>query len=205
MRSYRFGIAVAGALVLGMLALAIARIGEAGSPADFTGTAYTPPQPAAEFALVDHHGREATLRDHRGKAVLLFFGYTHCPDVCPLTLQKLSRVVGTIAADTSDLRILLITVDPARDTPAALAEYVTRFGPFVTGLTGDSLALGALRTEYGAFAGAPAPGHEGMAMEISHTSRVFGVDRSGDLRVLLPMDEPDEVIARDIEVLLRDR
>lgn len=201
MRSSRLAIALAG--VLALVGFTLARAVTSGSNETFTGTAYSPPQPASDFALTDNRGRDVTLEDFRGRALLMFFGYTRCPDICPMTLQKLSRVVTRVGADTMDLRILLVTVDPDRDTPEVLDEYLSRFGPHTVGLTGDSAALADLRTGYGIYAALPGDSHEGMSMDIAHTASVLGIDRSGDLRVLLPMHEPDDVIARDVEILLR--
>lgn len=193
------------ALSIVVIGFVLVRAGVAGADQSFTGTSYDPPDPAADFSLIDHEGRSVSVEDYRERALLMFFGYTHCPDVCPITLQKLSRIVGEMDVDTTDLRILLVTVDPERDTPEVLAEYVRRFGPFPIGLTGDSAALEQVRSSYGIYADAPMDDHQhGQMVEISHTTAVLGIDRSGDRRVLLPMDQDDEVIARDIELLLRD-
>lgn len=200
MKTTWIAITAVGALVAAMLAFALIR-GLPGAERDFTGTEYDPPRAVGSFSLVDHHGREVALDGYRGKALLVFFGFTHCPDVCPLTMQKLSRVLEDMDADTSRVRLLLVTVDPERDTPVALAEYVDRFGPYAVGVTGDSATLAELRQEFGVYAGAhPALGDQ---MEITHTPAVFGVDRNGEIRVLLPMEAPDETIARDIELLMR--
>lgn len=191
-------------ILAALLVLALFRAHLAAAPPAFHATAYEPPDQAPRFTLTDHTGAPRSLADLRGSAVLLFFGYTHCPDVCPTTLQKLSRVVDGMDVDTTDLRILLVTVDPERDTPRVLADYVRRFGPFPIGLTGDSASLARMREDYGIYADEPVGDHHhGQAVDISHTPAVLGIDRSGDLRVLLPMDQPDEVVARDIELLLR--
>ncbi|HEX2210748.1 MAG TPA: SCO family protein, partial [Longimicrobium sp.] len=141
------------ACVLVMTAIVVAAaVAVAPRPAPrFHGTTYTEVLPAAEFALTDHDGRAVSLRSYRGAPVLLFFGYTHCPDVCPLTLDRLSRALRVAGRDASDVRILLVTLDPARDTPAALKTYAARFGPAVTGLTGDTAALARARRGYGAY------------------------------------------------------
>lgn len=200
MRTTWIAITTVGALVAAMLAFALIR-GLPGAERKFTGTAYDPPRAVGNFSLVDHRGREVALDAYHGKALLVFFGFTHCPDVCPLTMQKLSRVLADMDADTARIRLLLVTVDPARDTPAALAEYVERFGPHAVGITGDSTTLAGLRQEFGVYAGAhPALGDR---MEITHTPAVFGVDRNGEIRVLLPMEAPDATIARDIDLLMR--
>lgn len=175
--------------------------GAGGGEPRFHGTAYLPPAEAADFPLIDQRGRAARISDFRGSAALLFFGYTTCPDVCPLTLTKLSRVVGALGKDAERVRILLVTTDPSNDTPAALARYTARFDTPVVGLTADSATLTAMRAAYGVYA-APSPAHAGHGM--THTPAVFGIDPAGQIRVLLPMEQPDEVIAGDVRALLRE-
>lgn len=198
MRPAGLGIAAAAALAVVLLGVVVVR---AGSPlaGEFTGTAYDPPMAAPHFELTDHRGRSVTLEDYRGKALLVFFGFTNCPDVCPLTLRKLARVLSSMRADTADVGILLVTVDPERDTPEVLARYVSGFAPYVTGLTGDTASLASLRGELGVFAGTH-PAEHGTV--ITHTPAVFGIDRRGDVRVLLPMEREDAVVARDIRRLI---
>ena len=154
------------------------RLAEARPPA-FHGTTYEELAPAADFNLTDHRGRPATLASFRGKPVLLFFGYTHCPDVCPLTLTKLNGVLEDLGSRAEDVQIVLVTVDPARDTPAVLADYVRRFGPRVTGLTGDSAAVAQAMTGYGAYVLPPeitkaVGGHEAHGPSASNGSSASG-------------------------------
>lgn len=188
-------------------------------PPRFHGTTYTEVAPAAEFALTDHDGRPVSLGSYRGSPVLLFFGYTHCPDVCPLTLDRLTRAIHAIGRDARDVRVLLVTLDPARDTPAALKAYATRFGPAVVGLTGDSAALAKARAGYGAYiAKAPAQstaghahGGHGAAPAASaapatrtvHSSVVYGIDRRGNLQVVITDGAPVEQITDDVRTLSR--
>lgn len=199
MRPHRPALAIAGALLLAVIGVAMAGGHLRPGWGDFVGTAYDPPTTAPTFTLTDHTGAEVSLEDYRGTALLVFFGFTSCPDVCPLTLQKLSRVLESMRADTTDVRVLLVTVDPERDTPEALAAYVARFGPHPVGLTGDSATLADVRRRFGVYAG-PHPGEHGI--DITHTPAVFGVDRDGDLRVLLPMEADDEIVAADIRRLM---
>lgn len=185
----------------------------------FHGTTYTEVAPAAEFALTDHDGRAVSLRSYRGSPVLLFFGYTHCPDVCPLTLDRLTRAIRTIGRDADDVRVLLVTLDLARDTPAALRAYATRFGPAVVGLTGDSAALAWARAGYGAYIAdvpaqrAAAHAHGGHAdapavpaapaMKTVHSGVVYGIDRRGNLQVVITEGAPLEQIIDDVRTLSR--
>src|SRR5687767_2928031 len=183
-------------VVLMVAVVIAAAVAAAPRPAPrFHGTTYTEVLPAAEFALTDHDGRPVSLGSYRGVPVLLFFGYTHCPDVCPLTLDKLTRALRT--AGVENVRILLVTLDPARDTPAVLKAYASRFGPAVVGLTGDSAGLAKARKGYGAYtaevraqptlhahgAHAPQPPAEvAAAMKTVHSGAVYGIDRRGNLQ-----------------------
>jgi protein SCO1 len=169
-------------------------------PVRFHGTAYDPPAPAPEFFLVEHTGRTLRLSELRGQPVLLFFGYTKCPDVCPLTLTALRRALDEIGVGPDDLRVVMITVDPMSDTMEALARYVANFGPAVSGLTGSPDALNALYAAYGVHATVGGIDHPEMVM---HTPVVFGIDRAGQLRVLLHPTDPDSGLTDDIRALLR--
>lgn len=207
------GLALAGALLSAALLASAAWLGAVADEPRFHGTAWEPAEPAADFRLTDHTGRTARLSDFRGGPVLLFFGYASCPDVCPLTLARLDRVLSGMGPEAEDVRVLLVTVDPARDTPEALARYVSRFEPWVTGLTGDPESLEAVRRRYHAYA-EPAPpqpsypgapehaGHAESGAPMNHTPQVFGIDRQGMIRVLLPMERPEDEIADDIRELL---
>ncbi|MBW3571670.1 MAG: SCO family protein [Gemmatimonadetes bacterium] len=184
----------------------------------FHGTTYTEVLPAGEFALTDHDGRAVTLRSYRGAPVLLFFGYTHCPDVCPLTLDKLSRALRTAGRGASDVRILMVTLDPARDTPAALQAYARRFGPAVVGLTGDSAALAGARKGYGAYLaevpaqpafhahatdGAQRAAEAAPAMRMVHPGAVYGIDRRGNLQVVISDGATPQQVVDDVRTLAR--
>lgn len=196
----------------------VAAIAAAPRPAPrFHGTTYTEVLPAAEFALTDHDGRPVSLRSYRGAPVLLFFGYTHCPDVCPLTLDRLTRALRTAGRGAEDVRILLVTLDPARDTPAALKTYASRFGPAVVGLTGDTAGLARARQGYGAFIteasarpaahahgthGSPPPA-VAAAMKTVHSGAVYGIDRKGNLQVVISEGASLEQVVDDVRTLSR--
>jgi protein SCO1 len=186
-------IVAAALLVLGLVGSAVF----ARSPA-FHATAYEPPAPAPRFTLTDHTGGVTSLEELRGAPVLLFFGYAHCPDVCPLTLARLRDALDAAGSAGEDARVLLVTVDPARDTPEALAAYVRNFGPAFTGLTGSEGEIRALLAEYGIHAAAEP--HD--ASVLAHTSAVFGIDREGMIRVLLRPDAPPDELRADVATLL---
>lgn len=169
-------------------------------PVHFHGTAYEPPTAAPNFSLVEHTGRRVTLSELRGRPVLLFFGYTKCPDVCPLTLSALRRGLDAIDAGPEDVSVAMITVDPANDTMETLARYVDNFGPGVSGLTGSPDALNAIYGAYGVHATVVGGVHPEMVM---HTPVVFGIDSGGQLRVLLHPTDPDSRLEDDLRTLLR--
>ena len=152
--------------------------------------------PELEFRLTDESGRDVTARDFRGEAVLLFFGYTSCPDICPTTLARLAAARRALPADqASRLRILFVSVDPRRDTPADLAAYTDAFGERITGLTGDMDALRALNRRYRVTFGYGEADADGN-YEVSHSSAVFAFGPQGEARLLIrDRDSRDAVVA----------
>lgn len=209
--------------LIGVIGVAIATVVATGvaiaprrAPA-FHGTTYTEVAPAAQFSLVDHDGKPVSLDTYRGHPVLLFFGYTKCPDVCPTTLHKLTTAIRQAGGGAGDIRVLLITVDPANDTPAVLRKYTGNFGPAVVGLTGDSAALAVARQGYGAYVEtaaaakpSPAAGHgehaghapASPAMTV-HSGVVYGIDRRGNLQVVISDTATPEQVADDVRTLAR--
>lgn len=157
--------------------------------------------PDLDFKLTDDSGKAVTGADYRGKVVLLYFGYTHCPDVCPLTLAHLHVVMQRLGPLAKDAKILFVTVDPARDKPEVLHAYVKAFDPHATGLTGSPHAIEALSKRYrSAFTREPdqADGN----YEVSHSSAIYMFDRQGKARVLsTPADSQDDIV-HDLHLLL---
>jgi len=136
--------AALGATVAGFY---LARQLDRGSPALASGTWFPQARALADFDLVDGDGRPFTRQDLAGAPTLVFFGFTHCPDVCPTTLLKLTQVLK--AAQVPRLRVLFISIDPQRDTPQAVAQYARAFDPSFRGLTGEPAAISALATRFG--------------------------------------------------------
>lgn len=160
--------------------------------------------PPLEFTLTDENGREVSGEDYRGKPALLFFGFTHCPDVCPTTLTRLasiSRELDEGARD--DLQVLFVSVDPARDDPQTLRQYTDAFGPQFIGLTGDKAALDALTQRYRVTYGYGDKDASGN-YDVSHSSAVFAFNRAGEVRLLIRDSDPTEAVVADLRRLSED-
>jgi protein SCO1/2 len=141
------------------------------------GTASAGASVGGPFALVDQDGHAVTDRDMAGHPFLVFFGFTHCPDVCPTALFEMSEIYGKLGRDGDRLGGLFITVDPERDTPAALKDYLSSFDPHLRGLTGDPAAIAATLKAYRVYA-KKVP-LEGGDYTMDHTAIVYLMDREG--------------------------
>lgn len=159
--------------------------------------------PELEFELTDENGRTVRAADYRGQVALLFFGFTNCPDVCPVTLANLAKLADDIGAAPDDLRILFVSVDPSRDTLSAIKRYTDNFGPWVIGMTGAPGVLQALTRRYRVTYGYGDEDPSG-AYDVSHSSAVFAFDRSGRARLLLRNSDPPESVRADLRRLLAE-
>ncbi|HUE77443.1 MAG TPA: SCO family protein [Longimicrobiales bacterium] len=220
MQRYRFV-----ALVLMAVAATAAVVVSRLAPPSFHGTDLGPSSEPRDFTLQEADRGDVRLSDFRGRAVLLFFGYTSCPDICPITMSKLQRAMEWVGDRRRDARVILVTVDPTVDTPFRLRDYVQRFDPEFVGLGGERSELAEVARSFGAWAGEPerapaspsgahaghatgpdvaADGSTGAAARlIPHTSHVFGLDRDGRLRILWGPELTAEQIAEDLRGLLR--
>jgi protein SCO1/2 len=158
--------------------------------------------PQLKFSLDDQDGRAVTAEDYRGKIVLLYFGYTHCPDACPTTLTNLSEALRRLGPDASRVRVLFVTVDPARDTLAVMKRYVGAFGSQFVGLRGDDDALAALSKRYRIAYHLEPPDRNGY-YAVDHSSAVFIFDASGRARLLAQENDNPRTIAMDLQKLAR--
>jgi protein SCO1/2 len=163
---------------------------------DVTGLGY-----AREFALTDHNGKPRTLADFKGKAVIVFFGFTHCPDVCPTTLAEMANVVQQLGPQGDKVQVLFITVDPERDTPALLAKYVPAFHPSFIGLTGDKAAIEKVAKEFRVFY-QKVPGKEPGSYTVDHTAGSYVFDPQGRIRLFIRHGQGTEPIVHDLKLLL---
>ena len=164
--------------------------------ADITGVEY-----GKDFALTDHAGKARTLADFRGKVVVMFFGYTHCPDVCPTTLAELKAVKDQLGTDGRRVQVLFVTVDPERDTPQLLANYVPAFDPSFLGLRGDPAAIAKTAKDFKVFY-QKVPGKTPGDYTVDHTAGSYVIDPQGRLRLFARHNNPANLVA-DIQTLLR--
>ncbi len=153
-----------------------------------------------DFQLTDHNGKARSLADFRGKVVAVFFGFTHCPDICPTAMAELATIARDLGPDADKLQVLFITVDPERDTQAVLAQYVPFFYPSFLGLRGDADALSRTAKEFKVYySRQPLPGG-GYTMD--HTAGIYLYDRQGRLRVFAPHNRSAGALAADIRTLI---
>ena len=157
--------------------------------------------PDLRFRLVGGAGRTVTASDFRGENVLLYFGYTHCPDECPLTMTHLHRVMVDLGPLAARVRILFVSVDPARDTPQVAQEYAAAFDPRAVGLTGDMAEIDSLAKRY-RVAFERGPDLPGGGYEVTHGSAIYVFDARGRARLLASPADTDGDIAHDLKMLI---
>ena len=189
-----------------LLALVISTLlagcgGDAPQTPKFTLTDVTGVGFGRELNLTDHNGKPRTLADFRGKVVTVFFGFTHCPDVCPTTLAEMAQVMKELGADAEKLQVLFITVDPERDTPQVLKQYVPSFHPSFIGLYGDAEATARTAKEFKVFV-QKQPVKDG-GYSVDHGAGTFILDRDGKLRLFAQYGLGPAALLHDIRILLR--
>lgn len=162
---------------------------------DITGVDY-----GRSLELTDHTGRARKLEDFRGKAVVLFFGFTHCPDVCPTTLADVSQALKQLGPDAERVQVLLVTVDPERDTREVLAKYVTAFDPGFLGLYGDAAATRKAAQEFKIYF---EKRKNGDSYSVDHSGQTYVIDPQGRLRLLVRPERISQDLAADLQSLLK--
>lgn len=193
-RSFVLG---AAGLALGTLLAACGRKeGPRFQSTDITGAEF-----ARDFTLKDHNGTTRTLADFRGKVVVVFFGYTHCPDVCPTTLIKLKAVMGLLGPDAAKVQMLLVSVDPERDTPEVLKVYTTGFDPTFLGLAGTREELERTTKEFRVIA-QKQPGQTPETYTVDHSSALYAFDTTGKVRLYITGSATPEAMAADLRLLM---
>lgn len=169
----------------------------------FRGTLYDPALPAPEIELNRDNGSRFRLNELRGNAVLLFFGYTSCPDVCPTTLSELRKVNQELGSDAGQVRVVYVTVDPERDTPEVIQKYVSIFNPSFVGLSGSMEELEPIWKSYGVYREVEQVSSSATGYLVNHTARVYLIDQQGNLRLSYSYGTPTEDIVHDLKVLFK--
>jgi protein SCO1/2 len=167
----------------------------------FQGADVTGSRMGGELKLLDHNGKARTLADFRGKVVVVAFGYTQCPDVCPTTLADLSSAVRKLGPDGARVQVLFVTVDPRRDTAELLRQYVPAFHPDFLGLRGDAAATSTVTKDFHVYAQERA-GKTADSYTVDHSAQTFAFDREGRLRLVFSPGMAPEAMASDLRVLL---
>jgi len=190
------GATVAAWLLAALLAGCDASPRQAFQLTDLTGAAF-----GRDFQLTDHHGKPRTLADFRGKVVVIFFGFTHCPDVCPTALGELASVAKELGKDAGKMQVLFITADPERDTPEVLSRYVPAFHPDFLGLYGDADATARTAKELKLFyQKQPLPGG---GYSVDHSAGTYIYDTAGRLRLFAGYGQGAPKLLHDIRLLLQ--
>ncbi len=169
----------------------------AAEDAGFIAGVFEPPRAAPELALRGSDGEELRLSRYRGKVVIVGFGFTSCPEVCPTTLAALAGARKKLGADAERLQVVYVTVDPQRDDPERMREFLRRFDPTFVGGTGTAEQLAAARESYGIAVGQQ-PG-----ASFSHSSFTYLIDPEGSIRALMPYGHSSDDYAHDVRLLLK--
>ena len=174
--------------------------GHSAAPA-FHSTDITGAEFARQFTLPDADGKVHSLADWKGKAVVVFFGYTQCPDFCPTTLAQLAAIRKSLGAEGDRVQVVFITVDPERDTPAVLKAYVSNFGPGVIGLRGTPEQIAQVAREFKVFY-AKVPGAAPGSYTVDHSAASYVFDPEGRVRLYVQYGADSKAVASDLKLLL---
>lgn len=170
-------------------------------PHTFHGTVIQSPEPSYDFTLTSVDG-DVSLSDFRGKIVLIYFGYTFCPDICPGTLGNVAQALRNMGTQADDVQLIMVSLDPERDTPEKLAEYMGHFHPSFIGVTGSKENLDEVAALYGIFY-QKAEGSDATGYLIDHTATLMVLDREGYLKLVFPFGVTAEEIADDLKYMIR--
>ena len=172
-------------------------------PYTYQGSLIEPPVPAPDFDLVDQYGHPFRLNEYRDKVILIFFGYTHCPDVCPVTLTDFKKVKAHLVEKSKDVVFVFITTDPERDTPKHMLNYLKNFDPEFVGLTEERSSMEPVWQDYGVYQEKVDIGDPENYL-VDHSARTYIIDKNGNLRLTYLFGTGSEVIAEDVAHLLSE-
>jgi protein SCO1/2 len=180
--------------------VALAGLAAACAPYQPRGAAFDPPIPAPEFRLTDQHGQPFELASLAGRVVLVTFGYTACPDVCPATLAIARQALHALGPAADEVSLVFVSVDPLRDSPPVLEAFLAQFSPDFIGVTGDPVHVAEVLQDFGIEAQPVLLAASGYSLE--HTGRTYLIDRSGLVRVQYPVGVTDEDLTPDLRHFL---
>lgn len=178
----------------------LAACGEQKLPSPFKASDVSSQYGKADFHLNEADGKPVSLADYRGKVVLLFFGYTHCPQICPTTLADMAQVMRILGKDADKVQVLFVTLDPERDTREKLAQYPPAFYPTFKGLSGDNMATAQAARAFGVFY-EKQPNKNG-GYELDHSAGTYLIAPGGRPVLLAPYGQRAELLVQDIRLLL---
>ncbi len=158
--------------------------------------------PAADFTLTTSNGTPWRMADQQGKLVLMFFGFTNCPDVCPTTLADMAATRTQLGADADKVEMVLVSIDPERDTPEKLTKYAAAFDPAIVALRGDQAQLDPVLKAYGVVAQRRDLPDSALEYTMDHSSAIYVIDRAGNWRGLIPFGAPLEDVVHDVKYFL---
>jgi protein SCO1 len=189
-------------IVVASLAASLLVLSACADKPSFKNTDITGAEFAREFSLTDHTGQARTLADFKGKAVVIFFGFTQCPDVCPTTLAEMAEVMKLLGDDSKRLQVLFVTVDPERDTAELLKKYTPAFHPSFLGLSGSLDATAKVAKEFKVFY-QKVPGKTAGSYTMDHTANSFVFDPQGKVRLVVRHGMGAQSLAADLKQLLK--
>lgn len=203
MKNLRTLLLVAGG-VLVLAAIVLLSLQIFANTQNFRGSEIEPSPLAADFELQQANGAAFHLAAHQGKVVLIYFGYTNCPDYCPATLAKYQNIYQRLGDEVANVDFVFISADPQRDTPQVTADYVQHVNPAFIGLSGSEAELRPIWDAY--FVGQQIVPLEGSALgySVDHSTRVYVIDKQGNWRLTFPFELPADEMAHDVSLLLNE-
>jgi len=172
-------------------------------PYTFQGSLIDPAAPAPDFELVDQNGDTFRLSEQRDRVVLLFFGYTNCPDVCPVTLTEFKQIKERLGESSDKVRFVFITVDPERDTRQRIGQHLAKFDPEFIGLGGAYEELESVWKSFGVYQSKQETGSAAGYL-VDHTARVYAIDKEGNLRLTYPFEMETTAMYEDVRYLIQE-
>jgi protein SCO1 len=181
--------------IIGLISAAFAR------PYTFHGSVYQPPMTAPDFSLTNTNSQLFQLSKHRGQLILLFFGYTNCPDECPATLAIMKQLFVQLGSQSNRVSFVFVTVDPQRDNPAQIRAFLAKYNASFIGLAGSSAELTPVWKAYGVYQDLPVNSTV-PEYQVSHSTQVYLIDPTGQLRLTYSLDSSADDIYQDIQHIL---